>query len=508
MSAAGDSATIEADPSPIARPPAGPWFVPAMIVVLCAAWAVCAVLSNGHGAVHEDMAEAYSWGRHFEWGYYKHPPFWAWIAGLWFLVWPHTTWAFAALSAVNIGVGLWGAWLLIGRFASGDRRLAGFALMLLTPLYCFLAFTYNANMIFVSLWPWTAYSLVRSLDERKLGYAVLFGLLAAACVLSKYFAGVLLVACLAAALVHPDRKAYFRSPAPYVSIAAGAPFVAAHLWWLVATGFLPFHYLSGEAGLTLGYSLATALKMFTGDIAYHLIIIALLLWAGRSGLAGLGGRVARLVKQPRFRLLAILALGPMCIAPIVGIMLRMKVSTAWTIGVLPLMPLLLLDVFDPPQPRRLFQVSVVLALIVAAVAIAVSPYAAAGKLRQRDKVVIEPRLELAAEATQLWRARTGTPLAFVSGTHRYAGAVVFYSPDQPVQFVDFNFRYAPWVDPGELKRRGLLAVCLSDDKLCLDRAAGFATAETTLTPVRLAHRVGREMAPPVDFIIVMTPPQA
>ena len=32
-------------------------------------------------AIHNDMAEAYVWGREFQLGYNQHPPFWAWICG-------------------------------------------------------------------------------------------------------------------------------------------------------------------------------------------------------------------------------------------------------------------------------------------------------------------------------------------------------------------------------------------------------------------------------------------
>jgi hypothetical protein len=45
-------------------------------------------ISAAPAAIHNDMAEAYDWGREFQLGYFQHPPFWAWIAGLWFEVFP------------------------------------------------------------------------------------------------------------------------------------------------------------------------------------------------------------------------------------------------------------------------------------------------------------------------------------------------------------------------------------------------------------------------------------
>ena len=100
----------------------------------------------------------------------------AWIAGLWFEVFPRADWAFIFLAVLNAGLGLYGSWMLIGDFAEGDRRLAATALLLLTPFYTFLALKYNANSIFLSLWPWTMHFFVRSIDNRRLVDAILFGL--------------------------------------------------------------------------------------------------------------------------------------------------------------------------------------------------------------------------------------------------------------------------------------------------------------------------------------------
>ena len=64
----------EAEPSPF-------WSV-ALLAIFVAIWTLYAVVSAAPAAIHNDMAEAYVWGREFQLGYSKHPPFWAWIAGL------------------------------------------------------------------------------------------------------------------------------------------------------------------------------------------------------------------------------------------------------------------------------------------------------------------------------------------------------------------------------------------------------------------------------------------
>ena len=55
------------------------------------------------GAVWDDLLEAWAWGKQFQLGYYKHPPLYAWIVGLWFKFLPRTDACFYLLSAINIG---------------------------------------------------------------------------------------------------------------------------------------------------------------------------------------------------------------------------------------------------------------------------------------------------------------------------------------------------------------------------------------------------------------------
>src|SRR6201746_1165575 len=141
--------------------------VAALFVAFVAVWSVYFAISESQASIHNDMAEAYAWGREFQLGYNQHPPFWAWICGAWFSVFPRAGWAFAILSSLNAGIGLVGAWLLTGRFPRGEKRVAATALLLLTPFYTFLSYKYNANSIFLSIWPWTAFFFLRAIDDGK-----------------------------------------------------------------------------------------------------------------------------------------------------------------------------------------------------------------------------------------------------------------------------------------------------------------------------------------------------
>ena len=60
--------------------------------------------------------------------------------------------------------------------------------------------------------------------------------------MGKYWSIFLLAGLGVAALADPRRATYFRSAAPWVTIAVGALVLAPHVAWIVANDFAPFTY--------------------------------------------------------------------------------------------------------------------------------------------------------------------------------------------------------------------------------------------------------------------------
>jgi 4-amino-4-deoxy-L-arabinose transferase-like glycosyltransferase len=478
-----------------------------LFVVFVAVSSVYFAIAESQASIHNDMAEAYAWGREFQLGYHQHPPFWAWICGAWFLVFPRAGWAFAILSSLNAAIGLLGSWKLIGCFAEGDKRVAATALLLLTPFYTFLSYKYNANSIFLSIWPWTMYFFVRAIDGGGLGDAVLFGGGMGLALLSKYYALILGATCLLAALQHPARARYFRSASPYVSVAVASLSFAPHLAWLLATGAPPLRYLqhvSGRGYGSVGFYAATA---FIGALAQNGVVFALV--ALSAFLAPSPKTVAAPARDPRFRLVATLALAPLLLTVLAALALRTKVSTNMMIGTFSLMPLLAIELAGPRGIERLRRLSMRIAVVVNLGALAVSPAVALGKAWfSRDSNDTEPRRELAEAATEFWRGTTGQPLAYVGGSFRYDNAVAFYSSERPHVFVRFDYFANQWVTPRVLAEKGLLSVCVKSDAQCLDATAALATPLTKQIEMTLSHRFWGHEAKPVTFVVTVIPPSA
>jgi 4-amino-4-deoxy-L-arabinose transferase-like glycosyltransferase len=470
-------------------------------------WTLYGVISASPAAIHNDMAEAYAWGREFQLGYEKHPPFWAWIAGFWFEVFPRADWAFDLLAVFNAGLGLYGSWTLMGDFADGDKRLAAAALLLLTPFYTFLALKYNANSIFLSLWPWTMHFFVRSIDRRRLADAIMFGLLIGVALLSKYYALILAATCFVASVVHPSRRRYFASPAPYISVLVAASIVAPHAWWLVHSDAPPVDYFIHKTGLGVITVLLACGSLLVGVLLFHSVGIGLIAFAKQSDPRSWITAFRLRWAEPRFRVLATLAVLPLVLTVLAGLVFRLRPDTNMTIGIFSLMPLLLIELAGAEGDSRLYHLVRMLAVAVTLVALVLSPAIALAKIWYRGDInYTEPRKELAHKATELWRKTTSLPLRYVGGSQRYEDAVAFYSPDDPHVFIHLDYHRSPWVTPDDLSREGLLVVCSEADKQCIKSAANVSTPQTRRTDLDVVHSFFGYTVGHASFIVTVVPP--
>ena len=480
----------------------------ALLGAFAATWALYFTIAEAPFAIKHDMAEAYAWGREFQLGYNQHPPFWAWICGLWFSVCPRTEWAFALLSSLNAGIGLWGAWMLIGDFAEGRKRKAAWALLLLTPLYTLYAYKYDANTIFLSIWPWTLHCFVKSLHRRKIGDVVAFGALVGLAMLSKYYALILVATCLLAALQHPARWKYLASISPFVSALVAAAICAPHIAWLLTHRAPPLRYLVSITDWDWGYVVVHAIRTLFGALGMNLgvvLVVGAAAWTSqRDGAAAFG----RDMRGPAIRVLATLTFAPLVLTVASALALRTTSTAEMTIGTFPLLPLLTIEVAGIRDLDALWRISARLAGAVTLGALALAPAIALERAYLSPGAMkAAPFQEVAIEATRLWHDRTSLPLAYVAGSDWYENAIAFYSPDQPHVFVHFDHARNLWVSPDALAKHGLLSVCVSGDKVCLADTAIFATPQATRTELSLAHAFWGHVAKPVRFVVTVIPPR-
>src|SRR3984885_7987435 len=179
--------------------------------------------------IHMDVAEGFAWGQKFQLGYGKHPPLSGWVAGLWFQIFPAANWSTYALAMATVSCGLVISWFTALRVV--DRRRAFFVVVMLAlyPIFNFKGFKYNPDLLQLVTLPLVVLAYLDAFEKRSARAGLWLGLAGALALMTKYWVLTMIGAVGLAALIHPDRAKFLRSPAPWVAVATLAVAMIPHL---------------------------------------------------------------------------------------------------------------------------------------------------------------------------------------------------------------------------------------------------------------------------------------
>src|ERR1700726_532722 len=252
-------------------PKAAPRLVIGFAAAHAALWTL--ILANLKAAqdVHMAVGEAFAWGEKFQFVYGKHPPLAGWGPGLWFRVFPVTDWATYALAMATLGCGLVICWRIALRVV--DRRRAFFVVVMLAlyPIFNFKGFKYNPDLLQLVTLPLLVLAYLHAFEKRSARAGLWLGLAGALALMTKYWVLTMIGAVGIAALVHPERLKFLRSPAPWVAIATLVVAMIPHLVWLKEVDFLPLTYAGEVYGLS---SRAQSVQLVLGYLGHNLALLA------------------------------------------------------------------------------------------------------------------------------------------------------------------------------------------------------------------------------------------
>src|SRR5580700_1421067 len=219
-----------------------PWLVIGFATLHAWFWTFILINLKAAQDVHMDVAEAYAWGQKFQLGYGKHPPLAGWVAGLWFKLFPVADWATYALAMATLGIGLIICWLIALRVVDYRRAFFVVVMLALYPIFNFKGFKYNPDLLQLVPLPLLVLAYLNAFEKRSVRAGLWLGLAGALALMTKYWVLTMIGAIGLAALIHPERLKFLRSPAPWVAIATLVGAMIPHLIWLKQVDFLPLTY--------------------------------------------------------------------------------------------------------------------------------------------------------------------------------------------------------------------------------------------------------------------------
>jgi 4-amino-4-deoxy-L-arabinose transferase-like glycosyltransferase len=471
-----------------------------------AAWSAYGAIAKGSQDLHFDIGEMFAWSHQIGLSAPTHPPLGAWLVRLWFGVMPAQDWAFYLLAILVATVALWIAWRIAGRYLPPEKRVLGVALLSLLPFYNFHALKYNASSVLTPFWAATTWWFLLSFETRRASFAALAGFAAGAAMLGKYWSIFLLAGLGLAALTDPRRSAYFRSGAPWLTIAAGAAVLAPHVFWIATHGFTTVDFAFTAHATSLARAAAGSLYFLLSVLGYIAAPIVLGALATLPSVAAIKDTLAPIGPERRMLLVAFAA--PLVLAALVAVAARADLDPLWSMSAMTLLPVVL---FSSPllSVNRTAAVNILaLAIVLPLVMLAASPVIALVIHRQGVPNYASHYRLIAQAVEQAWRAQSDKQLRIVGGNRPVVDGSNFYFAAPPATFVLGDPARTPWVDQARIEREGIAIVCPRVEPGCLSELSGYAARYGgKIEDVTLARQFFGTADSPIDYRIAIIPPR-
>ena len=462
-------------------PRSGPWLVIGFALLHAMLWTLILIQLKAAQDVHFDVAEAFAWGQKFQLGYGKHPPLSGWVAGLWFQIFPVANWATYALAMTVVSTGLVISWFTALRVV--DRRRAFFVLVMLAlyPIFNFKGFKYNPDLLQLVTLPLLVLAYLNAFEKRSVRAGLWLGLAGALALMTKYWVLTMIGAVGISALLHPQRLAFLRSPAPWVAIATLVIAMLPHLWWLKAVDFAPLSYAGEVYSLT---DRAQCLQLAIGYLAHNAALLAVPIVLAALVLALTPGWWTSLRRQPLslvtrqwsrgpnpgvdisqainvWVIQCVVAIGP----PLGALAFIVYLKTDWGISLFFLVPLALVAIPSLRIPKIALFYLTALWLAITLAVLAAAPTIAAREAAENPNAAsgYSARSELARELTQAWHERFGSLWPVVAGTTEIGEPMTFYSPDHPKPYTPGESWSSGLTSLEEARQRGFIGICDTSD---------------------------------------------
>jgi hypothetical protein len=325
-----------------------------------------------------------------------------------------------------------------------------------------------------------------------------------------------------AALLHPQRLLFLRSPAPWVAIATLAVAMLPHLWWLREVDFAPLSYAGDIYALT---DRAQCLQLVIGYLGHNLALVAAPIALAALVLAltpGWSRRPLSLITRhwspgpnPAVNtsqalnvwiIQTVVAIGP----PLGALAFIVYLKTDWGISLFFLVPLALVAVPSLRIPRIAVFYLAAVWLVITLATLAAAPRIAALEIAENPNGAsgYSARSELARELTQAWHERFGSRWPVVAGTTEIGEPMTFYSPDHPKPYTPGETWSSGLTSLEEARQLGFIGICDTSDyrlKTCEAwMAANAAKAENLVMTTQRFFR--GHSGPSSTWKIYIVPP--
>jgi len=386
-------------------------------------WTIVPSLTNHNLPL--DTIEALAWGSNLDWGFNKHPPMSAFVAGIFFYFFGAQDWAYYLLSQICIII----SFIAVFKFAEDffeNKILCLLSVLLLEGIY-FYNFTtpeFNVNVCLMPFWSLTVLYIWKGYKDNKIIDWFLAGLFSGFGFLSKY----LFIYLGAGADIFLIYMIY-KKKLDLKCLVSLVPFLIVlfpHLIWLAENNYMTISYGLDRTG--------TGDQNFLDHISHPLIFLGKqigILIPFFLMFLFLNNKIKSKFNYKDNKLLFLLAINivPIALMFLTSMIMGVKIRTMWMTPFYLFMGILLIYIFQKKininKLQNFFKVFAMLFLL--------SPITYAYiSISKTDKRTDYPGKKIAEKVQKKWDLEFNDPLNVVLGNEWNAGNLSYHLKSRPV----------------------------------------------------------------------------
>jgi hypothetical protein len=382
-----------------------------------------------------DTVEWLAWGRHWQTGYYKHPPLAAWLAEAASSLTPGSFLGIYLAGYLFIALALWCVWQLARELLPPRQALASVVCLDGLVYFTHDGAEFNNQVVLAGFWALTVWCFWRAAVTDRWRWWIASGAALGLAMWCKYSA-VFLAVPLCAWWLWQGRGRRLSRPL-LVALVAGLV-LAPHLAWLVRHDFPTLRYASARVhGESQALNHRLSGLAFLGSQALRLVPVALILCPMlRLPRCRFGGPRASSDLAGASGFLLVVVVGPVVLHLAASLLLGMQLRDVWGMPLWGFAGVCALSLLATESSdlawRRLWTAWAIVAGLFALVALAGN--LAGSGLRERPRRIHYPGEELSRALCERWQQRFGSPLPIVAGDAWLAGCVCVHAPHRPTLY--------------------------------------------------------------------------
>jgi dolichyl-phosphate-mannose-protein mannosyltransferase len=429
-----------------------------------------------------DLIEALIYGREWQLGHDKLPPLpWWMIEIVYRLI--GRDFAYYLLAQIVVCASFAFVYLAALPIVGAASALVSVLIIDGIHYFNFTSPKFNHDVIQLPFWALAGLAYLRALQTGRLGWWALLGVAIGGALWSKYFVVILATPIALYLLFDKNARRTLLTPGPYVAALVALVIMAPHLVWLVQNDFLPFAYAEARSVPSRGAldhirHPAIFLAAQVGAIAPSLFIASPLFrpWTGKFNL-NFGDEI--------FRIVTVLALGPLAVLLALSIVTGRGVLAMWGYPLFCFLGLWLVMVAKAELDRtRLSLVAAGWGIVATIYAVAfIAHHAIYPHFHGRFHAQLYPGQDIADRMTAEFQRQTGEPVRYVIGRIWPAGNISHYARDgRPRVLIDGDPKRSPWIDLADLKKHGALIAWIDFDRKALPPYAMALAKDAVVQP--------------------------